>query len=127
MPLAALPEVAGRGTVVAIRQLGRARLHHARVRTAHGFTPGLAVVLVGEDPAALISNDRAISDSRFVVNYYRLSADGRLVFGGGERYTTDAPSNMAEFVRQFMERTFPQLRGEDFQPWVNAELATSVS
>ena len=64
-----------------------------------------------EDPAALISNDRAISDSRFVVNYYRLSADGRLVFGGGERYTTDAPSNMAEFVRPFMERTFPQLRG----------------
>jgi gamma-glutamylputrescine oxidase len=63
------------------------------------------------DPGALIAHDRAISDSRFVVNYYRLSADGRLLFGGGERYTTDEPVNIAAFVRPFMERTFPQLRG----------------
>ncbi len=30
--------------------------------------------------------DVAIADSRFVVNYYRLSADKRLLFGGGENY-----------------------------------------
>lgn len=63
------------------------------------------------DPASLISHDRAISDSRFVVNYYRRSADGRLIFGGGERYTTRPPSDMSGFVRPFMERAFPQLRG----------------
>lgn len=64
-----------------------------------------------DDPASLIRHDRAISDSRFVVNYYRLSADGRLLFGGGERYSTKPPADMAAFVRPFMERTFPQLRG----------------
>jgi gamma-glutamylputrescine oxidase len=64
-----------------------------------------------DDPAALIPHDRAISDSRFVVNYYRLSADGRLIFGGGERYTPRPPADMAAFVRPFLERTFPQLAG----------------
>jgi gamma-glutamylputrescine oxidase len=63
------------------------------------------------DPAALIARDRAISDSRFVVNYYRLSADGRLIFGGGERYTPDPPSDIAAFVRTHMEAVFPQLKG----------------
>ena len=64
-----------------------------------------------DDPAAIIRHNRAISDTRFVVNYYRLSADGRLLFGGGERYTRRPPANMAAFVRPFMERAFPQLAG----------------
>lgn len=64
-----------------------------------------------DDPAGLIANDRAVSDSKFVVNYYRLSADGRLLFGGGERYTTAPPRDMARFVRPFIESTFPQLKG----------------
>lgn len=63
------------------------------------------------DPDALIANDMAVSDARFVVNYYRRTADGRLMFGGGERYTRDAPADIAAFVRPFLERTFPQLRG----------------
>jgi gamma-glutamylputrescine oxidase len=62
------------------------------------------------DPAAFIPNDRAVSDSRFVVNYFRRTADGRLLFGGGERYTPDPPSDIAAFVRPHMERIFPQLR-----------------
>jgi gamma-glutamylputrescine oxidase len=64
-----------------------------------------------EDPAALIQSDVAVSDSRFVVNYYRLSADGRLIFGGGERHTRDPPTDMAAFVRPHMEAVFPRLRG----------------
>lgn len=63
-----------------------------------------------DDPTLLIRHDRAISDSRFVVNYYRMSADGRLIFGGGERYTTQPPADMAGFVRPFMERAFPQIK-----------------
>lgn len=62
------------------------------------------------DPAALIANDMAVSDARFVVNYYRRTADGRLMFGGGERYTRTPPADIAAFVRPFLERTFPQLR-----------------
>jgi len=63
------------------------------------------------DPAALITKDMAVSDARFVVNYYRRTGDGRLMFGGGERYTRTPPADIAAFVRPFLERTFPQLRG----------------
>jgi gamma-glutamylputrescine oxidase len=63
------------------------------------------------DPAAVIPHNLAVSDSRFVVNYYRLSADGRLLFGGGERYSPEPPRDIAAFVRGHMEAVFPQLRG----------------
>jgi gamma-glutamylputrescine oxidase len=63
------------------------------------------------DPQALIAHDLAVSDSRFVVDYYRLSPDGRLIFGGGERYAPGPPGDIAAFVRPFLERTFPQLKG----------------
>jgi len=63
------------------------------------------------DPRALIPHDVAVSDSQFVVNYYRMTADGRLLFGGGERYTPDPPADIAGFVRPHMEAVFPQVRG----------------
>ena len=62
------------------------------------------------DPAALIAHDRAVSDSRFVVNYFRLSADGRLLFGGGERYSAQPPRDIKRFVQNHLRRVFPQLR-----------------
>ncbi len=62
-----------------------------------------------DDPAALIAHDRAVSDSRFVVNYFRLTADGRMLFGGGERYSTQPPRDIAAFAGQHMRRVFPQL------------------
>ncbi|MBL8545441.1 MAG: FAD-binding oxidoreductase [Hyphomonadaceae bacterium] len=60
-------------------------------------------------PGRVIRDDLAVSDSRFVVNYFRLSADGRLIFGGGERYTPDPPSDIAAFARKHMVGVFPQL------------------
>ncbi|HLZ83223.1 MAG TPA: FAD-binding oxidoreductase [Caulobacteraceae bacterium] len=63
------------------------------------------------DPAALIPHDVAVSDNRFVVNYYRLSADGRLLFGGGERYSPEPPNDIAAFVRGHMQAVFPQVHG----------------
>ena len=62
-------------------------------------------------PQALIPQNHAVSDSRFVVDYFRLTPDGRLLFGGGERYTPDPPRDMAAFVRPYLERAFPQLKG----------------
>ena len=54
--------------------------------------------------------DVAIADSRFVINYYRLSADNRLLFGGGENYRTGFPSNITEFVRKPMLQVYPYLK-----------------
>lgn len=53
--------------------------------------------------------DVAIADSRFVVNYFRLSADKRLLFGGGENYSSNFPSDIASFVRKPMLEVYPQL------------------
>ncbi|MEZ5972673.1 MAG: FAD-binding oxidoreductase [Hyphomonadaceae bacterium] len=61
------------------------------------------------EPETLIAGGLAVSDSRFVVNYFRLSADGRLIFGGGERYTPDPPADIEAFVRPFMLKVFPRL------------------
>ncbi len=61
--------------------------------------------------AGLIPGNQAVSDSRFVVNYFRRTPDGRLMFGGGERYSPRPPADMAAFVRPFLERSFPMLAG----------------
>lgn len=65
---------------------------------------------LGEERArALIRDDVAVADSRFVVNYYRLSADRRLLFGGGETYGYKFPKDIAGLVRPRMLAIYPQL------------------
>ena len=51
----------------------------------------------------------AIADSKFVVNYYRLSADGRMLWGGGENYSPRFPKDIAGFVKKHMIETYPEL------------------
>lgn len=58
----------------------------------------------------LLPSDAAVADSRFVLNYFRLSADKRLIFGGGEKYVQRPPTDIAAFVRRHMVELFPQLR-----------------
>jgi len=62
------------------------------------------------DPGALIAGNRAVSDTKFVVDYFRMSADNRMLFGGREHYTPRAPRDIAAFVRPRMVAVFPQLR-----------------
>ena len=51
----------------------------------------------------------AVSDTKFVIDYYRLSADRRLLFGGGETYRRGFPADIKGFVRKVMPRVYPQL------------------
>jgi gamma-glutamylputrescine oxidase len=72
----------------------------------------VATAPLGEAAArALIPSGAAVADSRFVLNYYRLSADHRLIFGGGEKYSPRPPADIAAFVRPYLEGVFPQLKG----------------
>lgn len=72
----------------------------------------VATAPLGEEQArALIPTGAAVSDSKFVLNYYRMSADRRLIFGGGEKYTPRPPADVAAFVRPYLETVFPQLKG----------------
>lgn len=57
---------------------------------------------------AVIANDFAVADSKFVVNYFRFSEDNRLLFGGRESYGYTYPSNIKNFVRKAMVGIFPQ-------------------
>ena len=53
----------------------------------------------------------AVVDMRFILDYYRLSADNRMVFGGGCSYTgKENPANLKEIMRAKMLKVFPQLK-----------------
>lgn len=65
--------------------------------------------LGGARAAALIPADCCVHASKFVVDYYRLSPDGRLIFGGGETYRDRPPPDLRAFVRRYMLEVFPQL------------------
>jgi len=51
----------------------------------------------------------AVGDSRFVINYFRMTPDRRLLFGGGENYRSGFPRDIAGFVRPYMLKIYPQL------------------
>lgn len=85
------------------RGLGR------RVMTIGNYA--VATERLGDAAAALIPSGWAVADTKFVLDYYRLSADGRLLFSGGERYLPGAPADIAGFVRPHLHRVFPQLAG----------------
>ena len=71
----------------------------------------VATAPLGPLAAELLPTDAAVADTRFVLDYYRRSADHRLLFAGGERYRPGAPADIAAFVRPHLERVFPQLAG----------------
>ena len=67
---------------------------------------------LGEAVAAkLIPSRSAVCDTNFVVDYFRLTADHRLLFGGGVSYSTRTPPGLKAALRTRMQRTFPQLQG----------------
>jgi gamma-glutamylputrescine oxidase len=81
----------------------------ARVMPINNFV--LATEPLGRDAAEqLIRERRAVSDSRFVVYYFRITPDDRLLFGGGETYSYEFPKDIASMVRGHMLRVFPQLQ-----------------
>lgn len=70
----------------------------------------LATEPLGKDLArSLIRDDVAVADSKFVVNYFRLTADHRLLFGGGENYSSRFPADIPAFVRKHLLQVYPQL------------------
>lgn len=58
---------------------------------------------------ALIRYRAAVSDTNFVLDYFRPTADNRLLFGGADAFSGATPSNLIEHVRQRMLAVFPQL------------------
>ncbi|MDD9856554.1 MAG: FAD-binding oxidoreductase [Gammaproteobacteria bacterium] len=58
---------------------------------------------------ALIANRAAVADTNLALDYYRLSADARMLFGGRVSYSTWQPRRLARSLRRRMLGVFPQL------------------
>ena len=67
-----------------------------------------ATVPLGAD-SPVIPGGESVDDSRFVVRYFRKSADGRLLFGGRETYTSDNPADISSHIRRQIAELYPEL------------------
>ncbi|MEJ7137330.1 NAD(P)/FAD-dependent oxidoreductase [Amphibiibacter pelophylacis] len=73
--------------------------------------------IIGTAPLApelrqrLIPSNAAVCDNNFVLDYFRFSADHRLLFGGRVSYSTRTPLALGQRMARRMAQVFPALRG----------------
>ncbi len=80
---------------------------------------------LGEDAVRVLTKDIAVADSKFVVNYFRLSSDNRLLFGGGESYGYKFP-DIDKTVRKPMIDIYPHLKDIRFDYTWGGTLAITM-
>ncbi|GLK83803.1 NAD(P)/FAD-dependent oxidoreductase [Ancylobacter defluvii] len=99
----------------AYHRLGRGKMRGVLFPASLGI---LATAPLDEATARAINPlDIAVYDNRFVLDYHRLTADRRLIFGGGTNYSGRDSADIAAELRPALERTYPRLKGVgiDFQ------------
>lgn len=74
-------------------------------------TQMIATEPLGARAAGILPSDMCVEDVRWILDYYRLSADGRLLFGGGTVYGGADPADIRAKLVPNLRRVFPQLRG----------------
>jgi len=75
-----------------------------------------ATAPLGEATArALIPRDIAVADVNWALDYFRLSLDHRLLFGGRASYSNRAPRDLARTMRARLRAVFPQLAEQPFE------------
>ena len=79
----------------------------ARVMPINNFI--VATEPLGDRAAGVLAENIAVADTKFVVNYWRLSDDNRLLFGGIETYGYRFP-DIARAVRKPLVAIYPQLK-----------------
>jgi gamma-glutamylputrescine oxidase len=79
----------------------------AKVMPINNFI--VATEPLGDRAAEVLSEPVAVADTKFVVNYWRLSEDNRLLFGGGESYGYRFP-DIVKTVSKPMLEVYPQLK-----------------
>jgi gamma-glutamylputrescine oxidase len=78
---------------------------------------GVGTYIIATEPlqeaqaAALLPGNAAVADINWILDYFRLSADRRLLFGGRVSYSAMQPPHLAESMRRRMTRVFPALDG----------------
>ena len=76
---------------------------------------GTYIISTGQlDPALckrLIPSNASACDNNFILDYYRFSADHRMLFGGRVSYSTRTPADLQAVMARRMGEVFPALRG----------------
>jgi len=91
-------------------------------------TQMMTTVPLGEERArSLIPSDMCVEDVRYILDYFRLSADNRLIFGGGTVYGGTDPADVVAKLRPNMEKVFPQLKGVAIEHAWSGNFALSFS
>lgn len=91
-------------------------------------TQVMATEPLGEDLAhELMPKDECIEDIRYILDYYRLSADKRMLFGGGTVYGGADPSDIKAKLRRNMIKVFPRLADKKIDYAWSGNFALSFS
>ena len=64
---------------------------------------------LGDDAEKLIATNACVCDMNFVLDYFRLSADRRLLYGGRVSYSNREPRDLPGAIRRRIRLTFPQI------------------
>ena len=73
----------------------------------------------------LLPQDYCVEDCNYLLDYYRLSQDRRLLYGGGVAYGARTPDNIESFIRPKLGKTFPHLKDIRFDyAWTGNFLMT---
>ena len=64
-----------------------------------------------EQQKLLLPQDNCVEDCNYLLDYFRLSGDGRLIYGGGVTYGAREPSRIESKIVPNMLKTFPELQG----------------
>jgi len=122
------------GTVQAKRVVlaGNAYLGRAEPKLFGAVIPAGSYMIATErlDPTLakeLLPQDMAACDQRVTLDYFRLSADKRLLFGGLCNYSGRAPRSISATLRPNMLKVFPQLAGANIDFEWGGYIAISIN
>jgi gamma-glutamylputrescine oxidase len=59
---------------------------------------------------SLIANKHCVEDCNYLLDYFRLTGDNRLLYGGGVVYGAREPDDIEQLIRPKILKTFPQLK-----------------
>ncbi len=96
----------------------------ARVMPINNFIAATAPL--GARAAQVLTRDIGVHDTKFVVNYWRLDPEGRLIFGGGENVSYRFPADIAAKVRAPLLQIYPALADVELTHAWGGTLAITV-
>jgi gamma-glutamylputrescine oxidase len=84
------------------------------MRPLAGYIMPVGTYIIATEPRAdvkdMIPGNEAVADLNFVLDYFRRSADDRMLFGGRVSYSTLPPPSLASSMLRRAQAVFPQLR-----------------